>query len=189
MEQTGTFIFWSSPRELPFLSSVRRIFRLNQLAARAVTPETTVPHLHPKVTKKQRQRKLEEYGPKKPVAMSTLQHFRGAFVFGHMQENKWGDGGRRKRWGHSEPAVCNMDRDEPCRPELTHSFPSLIGRMNESIKTREWNTIPTHWKRDPGQSKASFRWRSCKTSIPRQTPSPPSTTAGWPSSGRPHADF
>lgn len=50
--------------------------------------ETTVPHFNLKVTKKQLQRKLGEYGPKKPGAVSTLQPFRGAFVFVHEQENK-----------------------------------------------------------------------------------------------------
>lgn len=50
--------------------------------------ETTIPHFNLKVTKKQLKRNLEEYGPKKPVAVSTLQHFRGAFVFVHEQENK-----------------------------------------------------------------------------------------------------
>lgn len=50
--------------------------------------ETTVPHFNLKVTKKQLQGKLGEYGPKKPGDISTLQPFRGAFVCVHEQENK-----------------------------------------------------------------------------------------------------
>lgn len=56
--------------------------------------ETTIPRFNLKVTKRQLRRKLEEHGPKKPAAIPTLQHFRGAFVFVHEQENKRGNDGQ-----------------------------------------------------------------------------------------------
>lgn len=68
----------------PFLSSVMRNIQMKS----AGWLETTVPPFNLKVTKKQLKRKLEECGPKKPAAVSTLQPFRGAFVFVHEQANK-----------------------------------------------------------------------------------------------------
>lgn len=50
--------------------------------------EATIPHFNLKVTKKQLKRKWEEYGTENPVAVSSLPHFSGAFVFSHEQENK-----------------------------------------------------------------------------------------------------
>lgn len=161
------------------------IFRWNQLAARVLMLETTDPHFNLKITKKQLQRKLGEYGPKKPRAVSTLQPFRGAFVFAHEQENKWGDDWRRKRRGQSAHRICII------RQSSTRRNAQIVGTNWNKSKKRiaEFNIIHTRWTPDPGQSRASSRWRSCKTSIPGQTPSPPSRTAEWPSFGRPRGDF
>lgn len=70
-------IFLSSPTESSHHSCHLswEIFRWNQLAARVLMLETTVPHFNLKVTKKQLQRKLGEYGPKKPRAVSTARGF------------------------------------------------------------------------------------------------------------------
>lgn len=57
------------------------------MAMRVLMPKTNVPHFNLTVTKEHLRRKLDEYGPKKPVAISTLENFRHVFVFMHEQEN------------------------------------------------------------------------------------------------------
>ncbi len=47
----------------------------------------------------------------------------------------------------------------------------------------------THWRPGPAQSKASARWRSCRTSNPEQRPSLPSRCVVWLSSDHPHAGY
>lgn len=98
----------------------------------------------------------------------------------------------RERDRGSESGVCIMcGRPRPTRwgwslyetaGTTDPTSPPLIGSPHNGA-------VRTHWTQGPGQSKASCRWRFCRTSIPGQTPSLPSTNAGWQSFGRPRGCF
>ncbi len=64
-------------------------------------------------------------------------------------------------------------------------------KENRQIRAgRMWKRMRlTHWRPGPAQSKASARWRSCRTSNPEQRPSLPSRCVVWLSSDHPHAGY
>lgn len=98
----------------------------------------------------------------------------------------------RERDGGSESGVCIVCE----RPRPTRWGWSLYGTGGTTdptgpplIESPHNGAVRTHWTQGPGQSKASCRWLFCRTSIPGQTPSLPSTNAGWQSFGRPRGGF